>query len=1779
MIQDRGPGVNEVEKLLPTILSEFAQVFIIVDGLDELREPNAFLKVLPLLLRETTCQLRVIVFCRDYLFESLPSQNTLKNYAHLNVDQGANKDDIATFISSKLSTDDPDWDADLLEVVKTVLLDRADGMFLYVSLMVGRLRGSLSQSDIIDRLKSLPRGLTKAYEANLKRILNQEEELDKTMTIKILLWIANANRSLSRKELLEALSIRCGTKIKDRGGTDRDFTTFCAELIHFDHSDFYHLVHASLRDYLLKEVCNNTSVELEDYRVLQFHAERTLAEACLTYLLFEDFSAGPVHTAEDLKQMLRDNPFLRYAAEHWGFHVALAADDAPADLVWKFIDNENARNLSMQVIMAEEDVYPFQGSSSVLHVLAYFGLSAFANTRSDLRALKDQIDGFGMLPIDYAMLNGKQAMCLWLLEKDENSILEAKPVMPRFSPIHIAVALGWKDVLDRLISNGYDVNHRASNKRWTPLASAVAQGNEWAVNRLLEAKADVNAKDAEGNSPIMIALEESHLNLVPLLLRDNTDLDAQNEDGVSALHFAVSTGNLDTVKTLLKRKPQLQVTSEEYFNRSPLHLAADYDYEEIFRELHEYGAGLDSTCLGGFRSIHLAAFHNSLKVARLLAKLKVEINPQSEDETTTLHIAAQHSGVEFVELVLEANPELNARDKDSEDTALHVAATAGATAVCKLLLDKGATVDLPNAKKHTALHLAVVEGHTETAKLLLDHRFNPMKAAVFDSPVLHYAANEGNIELLQPLLKAKADPEAANSDGHRALHFAARKGHTDFVEQLFSAVTHLDANSQDLSGKVPLHLAAAAGHLSTIRALQERSAQSNIPDSSNNLPLHYAAWNGHLKAVEMVISDAIVNSRGYYGRTALNIAAIRGHEAIARFLLDRNAILELGGDDGSTPLMNAVRCSHSEIAHLLISRNANVHTMDSGRRTLLHQAARNGDYDLVKVFIDRQCDVHAVSDFGDTLFLEAVASNNLMIVNLISNLGVNGTQDKNRLGITPVHIAAGEGDLPMLDKLLGAGAMIDPIDRIGRSALSMAAMKGRHDLVELLLRLGLNVNGEDSCSWTPLDTACEDGYVRVAELLLEHNADIHKYKKHDKQNPLHQAAAMHRPRIIRQLVDLGANRSLRDCYGYSALDYASNHPASFQAIMDESLAYIPMTLADRRTILWRNIRRELESLLSLAQPSTVESENTRLLKLGVLANSFRYLKDTEMDQTIKYLLMELSFLAESAVLSFNFHCGTCNIDLTNVDLCICRECPSLQLCNRCHENYKEGWKAPNGAPEGVRKLEQLERQVEPVRQVILPMIYQFKVPFVLYTLSFFTSVEDWADTKRKEYEDWENEFNEDGLFKFRKRPCQLLLKLLHEGTEFMEGLNEKGIKFDEESEDCGMLAKKFSDYHRTHDVIKDDDDFHCSGHQYLRISKKEYDQIVLDRRVFQSDRRLTDGWFRDLLAKCPSVEKTSETEAEPDQGLQDTSSKSEVKLQESIDTAGSNEKSGDEVHSAEVPSARSQETSDGNTLRKDRNATDNGHVATDKPAPGPIKRHPKMPRGLSSSFTSTPISHRDSAVEHQIPVLNNHAIIEDIRSPTLTATALSSLEGADDNASTGRISNTGRFTAQLLERHQNLKRRLTSPNFDSEDAFENLSLRRRATTPLSGNQESLQWTTSRGLKDAQQPIASEIPAAETSSLPFGIPSLTQEPDALPSSLEDAREASTGGLTANISPTDNFGRLVLRALAVAESIFPGFRNEFINFRLDRGDLANYSLQVEVVRASQRERSHSNIRIGG
>lgn len=79
-------------------------------------------------------------------------------------------------------------------------------------------------------------------------------------------------------------------------------------------------------------------------------------------------------------------------------------------------------------------------------------------------------------------------------------------------------------------------------KGWTPLHCAVYVGNKDIVNKLLEHGADVNGGDCDGNSPLHRAMERQDPEAMEVLLRNKAEVDTPNIEGLAPLDDAVKQG-------------------------------------------------------------------------------------------------------------------------------------------------------------------------------------------------------------------------------------------------------------------------------------------------------------------------------------------------------------------------------------------------------------------------------------------------------------------------------------------------------------------------------------------------------------------------------------------------------------------------------------------------------------------------------------------------------------------------------------------------------------------------------------------------------------------------------------------------------------------------------------------------------------------------------------------------------------------------------------------------------------------------------------------------------------------------------------------------------------------------------------------------------------------------------------------------------------------------------------------------------------------------------------
>jgi serine/threonine protein kinase len=109
------------------------------------------------------------------------------------------------------------------------------------------------------------------------------------------------------------------------------------------------------------------------------------------------------------------------------------------------------------------------------------------------------------------------------------------------------------------------------------------------------------------------------------------------------------------------------------------------------------------------------------------------------------------------------------------------------------------------------------------------------------------------------------------------------------------------------------------------------------------------------------------------------------------------------------------------------------------------------------------------------------------ILQLILNNGASAQTQS--LGLTPLHRAAKNGSLNVIDPLLAAGAFLNAVSREGKTPLHIAAEKQNIPMVQVLLEKGAKVDSRDSTGRTALHTAAEEGNLELAQVLIHAGAD------------------------------------------------------------------------------------------------------------------------------------------------------------------------------------------------------------------------------------------------------------------------------------------------------------------------------------------------------------------------------------------------------------------------------------------------------------------------------------------------------------------------------------------------------------------------------------------------------------------------------------------------------------------------------------------------------------------
>jgi len=425
-------------------------------------------------------------------------------------------------------------------------------------------------------------------------------------------------------------------------------------------------------------------------------------------------------------------------------------------------------------------------------------------------------------------------------------------------------------------------------------------------------------------------------------------------------------------------------------------------------------------------------------------------------------------------------------------------------------------------------------------------------------PRLVEAAKKSDRAAVRALLKTRVDVNAAEPDGTTALHWAARHDDVEMVNALVGAGARVKAANR--YGVTPLLLASETGSALTVQALLRAGADANDALPEGETALMIAARSDKPEIVKLLVaSGARVDAKeGWRGQTAIMWAAAEGHAGVIKTLVEAGADPNARTDGGFTPLLFAVRAGKVDAVRSLLELGADVNdalkpkpkaaaparagagvTANAAANSLrpadstdgttaLILALTNKRWQLAKFLVEQGADpndgragwtaLHELAymrkpnlgkglpppeetEYIDTLDVARV------LVEHGANVNARQTKERrdgnrndlNRVGATPLLLAAKHADVPYMQFLAAHGADSQIPTQAHDTLLMVAAGVGVFNVGEsagtneeafeatkLAYQLGsTDVNAADVDGWTALHGAAKRGSNDITQFLID----------------------------------------------------------------------------------------------------------------------------------------------------------------------------------------------------------------------------------------------------------------------------------------------------------------------------------------------------------------------------------------------------------------------------------------------------------------------------------------------------------------------------------------------------------------------------------------------------------------------------------------------------------------------------------------------------------------------
>ncbi|KAJ8026830.1 Transient receptor potential cation channel subfamily A member 1-like [Holothuria leucospilota] len=252
-------------------------------------------------------------------------------------------------------------------------------------------------------------------------------------------------------------------------------------------------------------------------------------------------AASEGHTAT-IQVLLRYKANISARDKHDKTAIFWAAEEQNFEALQVLLDHEGAKDL-----IDESDRY----DNTALHIASEKGFLAIIKLLLDRGADVDAKNEDEMTPLHLAAQNGHVQCILEFVKRDENSVNDEDENSN--TPLHLAALEGHSRAVQCLIDAGADIQAR-NQSLWTPLDCAASRGWVKSASVLIDADCPIDPTDKAKVTPLHLASKNGHVDMVELLLKRQADVSLKDSSENNCLDYAIDNGHRDVALVIIRHK-------------------------------------------------------------------------------------------------------------------------------------------------------------------------------------------------------------------------------------------------------------------------------------------------------------------------------------------------------------------------------------------------------------------------------------------------------------------------------------------------------------------------------------------------------------------------------------------------------------------------------------------------------------------------------------------------------------------------------------------------------------------------------------------------------------------------------------------------------------------------------------------------------------------------------------------------------------------------------------------------------------------------------------------------------------------------------------------------------------------------------------------------------------------------------------------------------------------------------------------------------------------------